>query len=403
MPRKRRGKANKEDPLIGAIRSAAAESELAKRGGKTGEECSFTDSGETATLETKSTLIKTPEEALKKANIDTSLWEIERQTVNSWEVAAFDKKAGGFVVQPLWQVKLSLRRRVAKKYTDAIDYLAERLSKKSLRPLKPAKPTGDCLYEPSVYDAHIGRYAWGEECGRDSDVESTTATYENAIADLLERAKGYQIARFLFPVGQDLFDVDNWANTTEKGTPQDVDTRFPRVYLHAFLSLQRAVLRMREIAPVDIVYVAGNHDRATSFYVCHALEQRFQQFEDVTVDMSAFPRKYYRWHASLIGITHGNEEKRQVLPDTMAKERQQDHAETTHHEWHVGHDHRISMLSFRDVEEINGTRIRALPSISAANAWTTRKAYNNAIRAAEGYLWNTEGYVGHFSVNARET
>lgn len=407
MPRKRRATtkaANKEDPLIGVLRAASAEKQLAKRSGKTGEECSFTDYGETATLETKSILIKTSEQALAKANIDTSLWEVDRQTVNSWEVAAFDKHARDFVVQPLWQVKLQLKRKVAKKYTDGIDWICDRFKTHRLKPLKPVNVVGSCLFEPCLYDAQIGRYAWGAETGQDVDVEKSTAVYENAIEDFASRLKGWPIAKIIMPLGHDLFEVDNWEQTTAAGTPQDVDTRFPRVFGLCYAAVERCVLRLRRIAPVELKYIPGNHDPATSFYLCFALKERFRDFVDVGIDIAPKSRKYVDWGVNLIGMTHGNHEKHRDLPTIMAAEVPDLWAKSKYREWHTGHYHTAKQTVHQTADEFGGVRVRVLPSIAGTNRYSFQKGFVGGRQSAEGYLWDQQdGYVGHFSVNARET
>jgi hypothetical protein len=403
-PRKKRGTRKKEpdDPVSMLARELAASDAQKNDGKKTGEECKFTDHGELGTLETRSIYIKTPEQALAKANIDTSLWEIERQLVNSWEIAAYAGD-GEWSVQPLWQVKLHLKRKVAKRYADGIDWIADRLAKRPLRLAKAPKVCGDVMFEPSIYDAQMGRYAWGEETGQDVDVERATAVYANAVQDFCHRLRGWNVSRITMPIGHDLFEVDNWSNTTEHGTPQDVDTRFPRVFGMVYCAVERAVIELRKIAPVECIYIPGNHDPATSYYLCHSLKQRFQNVDDVTIDISPKSRKYVQWGVNLIGMTHGNMEKRRDLPTIMAGEVPDLWAATKFREWHTGHNHTAKTTVHQTADEFGGVRVRILPSIAAANRWSFQMGYSNARQAAEGYLWDKrEGYVGHFSVNARE-
>jgi len=405
MKRTRRngGRKARDNPLVNVLSKEMDAISAGKNDGrKTGEECKLTDHGETADLITKSTRISTPEQALAKARIDTSLWEVDRETVNSWEVAAFDRDAKEWRLQDLWQVKLHLRRRVPKRYANSLDWLESRLKKLRLRPLKPAKPCGNILYEPSLYDAQLGRYAWGAETGQDVDIERATAVYENAVADMCERVRGFNIAESMLAMGHDIFEVDNWSGTTEKGTPQDVDTRFPRVFGVSYIAVERCVLRLRKLGPVRLKYIPGNHDPATAFYLCFALKERFRDFEDVEVDISPKSRKYVQWGVNLIGMTHGNEEKRRDLPTIMAAEVPEMWAATKYREWHTGHDHTARQTVHNTTDEFGGIRVRVLPSIAGTNRWSYKKGYNNARQAAEAYLWDkTEGYVGHFSVNAR--
>ena len=57
--------------------------------------------------------IRTLDQLLKACQVDLKVWEVERYTVNKWEVGAKDPD-GEIVVTPLFQVKATLRRKVMK-------------------------------------------------------------------------------------------------------------------------------------------------------------------------------------------------------------------------------------------------------------------------------------------------
>lgn len=114
-------------------------------------------------------------------------------------------------------------------------------------------------------------------------------------------------------------------------------------------------------------------------------------------------RKYVQWGVNLIGMTHGNMEKRRDLPTIMAGEVPDLWAATKFREWHTGHNHTAKATLHQTTDEFGGVRVRILPSIAGTNRWSFQMGYANARQAAEGYLWDkSDGYVGHFSVNARE-
>ena len=122
---------------------------------------------------------------------------------------------------------------------------------------------------------------------------------------------------------------------------------------------------------------------------------------NVTVDLGPSPRKYLQYGCSLIGFTHGSEEKHTALPTIMATERPDLWAATEFHEWHVGDQHRRRKLDFVAVDTHEGVTVRTLPSIAGSDAWHHKKGYIGN-RAAEAYLWShNRGYAGHFSANVR--
>src|SRR5690606_18469359 len=103
--------------------------------------------------------------------------------------------------------------------------------------------------------------------------------------------------------------------TTAKGTYVDsVDDRFPRVFQTAMESLIYAVDLCREHAEIEFVWVPGNHDPTTSWYLSQALKHRYHNDKHVKVDDGPAPRKYKRWGKNLLGLTHGNNEKHDSLP-----------------------------------------------------------------------------------------
>lgn len=63
-------------------------------------------------LEVNSSRIHTLEQLLQFCEVDLNIWSVERYTVNKWEVGAKNPYTGAVVVEPLYQVKASLIRKV---------------------------------------------------------------------------------------------------------------------------------------------------------------------------------------------------------------------------------------------------------------------------------------------------
>lgn len=58
-------------------------------------------------------------------------------------------------------------------------------------------------------------------------------------------------------------------------------------------------------------------------------------------------------------------------------------------EVHLGHWHQTK------VRELNGTRVRILPSLCAPDAWHAENGHVGAVRSAEAFIWDAaEGLVG---------
>ncbi len=253
------------------------------------------------------------------------------------------------------------------------------------------------LLEVSIFDLHLGKLAWKPESGADYDLKISQTGFCEALETLIERSKGFPIERVVFPIGNDYFNVDGMANETTAGTPQREDGRWQKSFVLGRKLMVNAINRLREIAPVDVVMVPGNHDVERVFYLGDSLSGWFSQTDDVTVDNSPMARKYYQYGKNLIGFTHGKEEKHVNLPLIMATEEPEKWASTVWREFHIGHYHHKKDIHFQPVNEHQGIRIRQIPSLCPADDWHRLKGYGS-LRAAEVYVWGrNDGCVGSFS------
>lgn len=258
------------------------------------------------------------------------------------------------------------------------------------------------LLEISPVDLHVGKYAWGEEAGEDYDIEIAEKVFTDAIEDILHRASVYAVEKIVLVVGNDLLQTDTLQGTTTAGTYVDTDSRYIKSFRRARAINSWAIHRCAEMAPVEVQIVPGNHDSLTAFHIGEVLEAEFQRDPRVAVCNSAKRRKYLRYGVTLLGWTHGNEEKPQDLPLIMAQEEPESWGQTQHREWHVGHLHKMKETRYTAGDSFNGVRVRILPSLCAPDAWHYSKGFVKERRACEAYLWNkAQGYAGHFSSNVR--
>lgn len=356
---------------------------------------------DTANLSSLSPRIKTLEDLLAATNVNLAEWEVERWVANKWEMGI--RLDESIKVEPLWQVKAWLRRRKA--FTDAKSWVSALIAEyKKVSPVPKAisyaKHKDGHLFEPSIPDLHLGKLAWKAETqGEDWDVGITETQYQAAVEALIARASSFPVSQIVLPIGNDFFNVDNEANTTSAGTPQNEDGRWQKSFLIGKRMMVWSILRFRQIAPVKVVMVAGNHDTQRLFYLGDTLQSFFAKTPGVEIDNTPPLRKYVAWGKCLIGFTHGKEEKIDDLPLIMATERADLWAASDHREIHLGHWHSKKDISFKTVSEKRSCRIRILPSLSPPDAWHAKKGYSGA-RSAEAYLWHPkDGCVGYLAHN----
>ncbi len=366
--------------------------------------------GNCAEVETRSQRIRTLDDLIAAAEIDLSVWEIERYVINKWEVGArADVRDGAgsgvqVVTEPLWQVKAWLRRKAEVATMQRLrDELVESLKSLS-RPaaVRPNAVTGGdrFMLEISIPDLQAGRLVWGHSTGGDHyDVDIASKLYLDAVQEILHRTRNYKISLIANVVGNDLLNADNALGETTHGTPQQEDSRRYRTKKIVFETVCKSLLLMQERAPVKVLMVPGNHDRETIFDMGIAIKAAFANNDFVDVDNSPLLRKYMHYGVNLIGFAHGKDEQMKSLPIIMATEMPQEWANSQFREWHIAHVHKKKEYEFLAVEEFNGVRVRVLPSLCALDEWTYSKGYRS-MRAAEAYLWHyTDGYAGHISVN----
>ena len=350
--------------------------------------------------------IQTADQALQKAGIDTAVWEPVKVTANSWEVVVRDKD-DEIQTKPLWQVRVECRRRVSKAMETASAVLAARIvgGKFKIAPVKykPAKVRPSVL-ELSMTDHHFGKLGWAPEVGADYDLRIAERYFENGVNRSIDRATGCDIAEIILPLGNDYYHIETRSGTTEAGTPVDCDGRWAKVYQVGIESMLNAVERCRQVAPVRIVWIPGNHDYVSSYWLCQVIKQAFASSKNVTVDVRPVGRKYHQFGKCLIGWCHGKDEKAARLPGLMAVEKPEDWAKSTAcREWHIGHLHQSKSLHWIGTHESDGVTVRVLPSLAGTDAWHFANGFCMSRHATQCHVYDYEyGLTAIYQVPVEE-
>jgi hypothetical protein len=353
---------------------------------KNAEKNTFT--ADTWNIELPKTRIHTLPELLEYCKVDLGLWEVERFIVNKWEVAA--KDANGILqVEPLYQVKASLVKR--KEIVDARKELerlkAEFKKEAPVRKRLSAVPQleNDNILEINIPDSHFGKMAWGAETGgRPYDVPIAAATFIRSLRTLIYLANCFSYSKIIFVVGNDLLNSDDELGRTTKGTYVSTDGRYKKTFVTVRKTIVEAIEILREIAPVEVIMVSGNHDALGVWHLGDSLECTYANTEDVTIRNEPATRKYVRHGNVLLMLTHGDKGKREDYPLLMATERPKDFGETKFREIHTGHIHQTKL------QEWHGVRVRILPSLSPPDVWHSENGFTGQQRNAEAYVWNAK-------------
>lgn len=364
--------------------------------------------GEDENLEAASFSLNTIDKLLDYAEIDKRLWTVKRSTISSREVQYEEFDEDGEVVvktRPLFRISASLQSIHSPFITAVIPELFEDFE--NFKPYTPKpkvkKNKENFMLEISLHDFHFAQLCLQEEVGMEANLESSIKVFANAVYDALNKVKGINISKILFPIGSDFFHVDSWQGTTTKGTQVDTSSRFPRVYKAGCRSLISAINACLEVAPVELIWVPGNHDKATSLYLSEHLAAWYRNVKEVTIDTSNLsPRKYTRWGPALIGFAHGDI-KTDRLPTVMAAEAKKDWALCNQYHFHIGHTHKKKQTRYVAEDTHEGVVVTVIPSMCATDYWHHYNGFIKTVRAGEVYLWSDQtGKAGCFSIYARE-
>ena len=245
---------------------------------------------------------------------------------------------------------------------------------------------GKNLFVVNPADIHIGKYANEIETGEEYSCETAVERVIEGLEGLIQKAKGFDIDRVLFCIGNDILHIDNVYSTTTKGTYQDTDGKWWEHYEIGLILYVKCVEMLRHIAPVDVVHSMSNHDYQSGFHLAHTLKSWFRNAKDVTFDISVAPRKYYVYGENFIGLEHGDGAKMDNLPLLMAQEQPQMWAKTKYRYFYLHHIHHKVKHKWLDAKDYIGVTVEYMRSPSSADSWHSRKGFTGAPKACEAFV-----------------
>jgi hypothetical protein len=343
--------------------------------------------------------VRTLADLIRVCEIDISEWEIERWIANKWEVGTKDPD-GHVRTTPLFQIKAWLKQKglVIRARDEIAALIADAKTKISPRPSVKRGPSGPHMLEIAIPDLHLGKLAWSPETGHGNyDSKIAADIFRTALEALIARTAAFKFEQIVFPIGNDFFHSDTKQGTTTSGTQLDNDSRYHKTFVAGRKLLTEAIERLRQLAPVTVVAVPGNHDALGVYHVADSLECLYHNTPDVKIMNDPVPRKYVDYGRNLILFTHGDKGKNDKLPLLMATERPVQFGNARFREAHIGHRHELRL------QEHMGVRVRTSPALCAADAWHSEQHFVGNLRSAEAFVWSREdGIVAMATYTVRE-
>jgi predicted phosphodiesterase len=206
----------------------------------------------TNTATVNSNRILTAEQLMEACNVDQDEWVIENKVLNKWEVGAKGPD-GNIVVEPLYQVKIWLKRRGfqapdnhwTKKWMD-------RLTKDTYQPPRVYPQDNTRPINVVIADVHLGRFT--NESYGEYNVEVVRERLSRIAAVVNYTARPVNI----FMLG-DL--IESFTGKNKPNTWKQIEMHGAKLALTAYDILEDFFSSIDQLDKV--IFVGGNHDRIT--------------------------------------------------------------------------------------------------------------------------------------------
>jgi len=259
---------------------------------------------------------------------------------------------------------------------------------KTVPKLKIPKAKSPFAVVMSPTDFHWGKYGWVDEVGVSYNFDEA----RNRLMDRTQEIISWLPARpdkIILATGSDWFHVDNDLGQTTRGTPQDMCGSPAEILISGCQLAREHIDLLRQVAPVEVVFMAGNHDRHSALALMLYLSAAYENIDGVTVNLNPQIRHYTTYGNTLLGFNHGDSVKKEKLPTLMSKEQRVLWGQTESHIWFTGHLHHQVLY------EMDGGLVIQLPSLAGHDRYHYRNGYTTAKAGLAAHIIDKElGLIG---------
>jgi len=261
-------------------------------------------------------------------------------------------------------------------------------AKKTIGKLKMKDSVKPFSVVMSPTDFHWGKHGWVDEVGESYNFDEARSRLMERTEELLSWLPG-RPDKIILSTGSDWFHVDTDAGTTTRGTPQDSCGSPAQILITGCQLAREHIDVLRQVAPVEVVFMAGNHDRHSALALMLYLSAAYEGVDDVDVRLDPKPRHYTRYGNTLLGFTHGDKIAKNKLPTLMSKEQRILWGQTESHIWFTGH------LHHQAIHELDGGLVVQLPSLAGHDRYHYREGYTCAKAGLAAHIIDKElGLIG---------
>lgn len=233
-------------------------------------------------------------------------------------------------------------------------------------------------------DLHMGKYSDPKENFEGYDRKTAKERLFECTGDLLGRLSQFgKPDKLIVPIGSDFLHIDNDQGSTTQGTTQDMDGTPAEILVESCQMMEDWIFMLRQVAPVELILMSGNHDRMSGLSVLLFLEALFRNVDGVTASLDRTPRVYRAYGKNLLGFTHGDVVgKTQDLAGLMAREASELWSSCPHRTVYTGHLHHEKT----ETDVAYGVTRRQIPSLSGPDRWHARHGFLGSPKSLPFYL-----------------
>jgi hypothetical protein len=326
---------------------------------------------------------KNPHCILKAHGFEPELWELVSAKNSIWQAQC---KSGA--TKTLYSSKITVKPlKNGLDYTKITEHFKKFAQEYKVEAVVPRQyEHGAELLVPCFYDVHVGKLAEYDETNNSYDLNIARERMLNSVDSYIDRLKDRKFEKILYVVGSDYFNCE-YTGSTVAGTKQDNSCRYTTMFKKGVEILIEVIDRFAGIAPIEVLFIPGNHSGAASEYTASVvLEAWYRNSTVVTVDSTPTPRKYRRFGKNLLAFAHGDSEKGRIhslMSIEAAEEWGKIGTEGTK-EWLLGHYHQEGVV------EKDGVIVRRIPSLSGSCYWTHKSGYSSKKRSM-AFIYNKNG------------
>ena len=340
---------------------------------------------------------KSPEVILEKFGYSSDEWELVKWRIGYHEVAISDENENRVCYNIRCEMKPKVKSFISPE--ECVEYL-QKMKKKEIKPLDvDVKDLDDELDKDKMFllppvELHLGKYSDSFSTGFDYSSKIASDRYRMITRKIVEQQEIMKCDKIVIGVGNDFFNSDNVSNSTSRGTPQQNDISWKRLFTLGVELMAEQIITLKEhFNNVEVILNGSNHDTMSSFHLYYALKQMFLNDSQVKFSDDYTDMECYTFGNNGIWLHHGDCNLTRLI-ESIPVLYPREYANTKNRILLMGHLH-----STQDLKEQCGVKPLRLSSPCEVDEWHFKEKYVGSIPSQETFVFDKNGMIQHNYIN----